>query len=159
MAVFSLGAASPVDAAPAIGAYAPASVACDYRQHTMALTASAAPAPGLATQTVWYQYFVYDYTTATYLDALNPTNWGTIGAYSTVDNGFGATVINLGTTDAPTSVYSVPAGHSFAVRTDYWWFIDGAWYGATGVWSTSFAETGYAWEPGNGLSRTDACFA
>ena len=157
-----LGVSHPSSAAAAtvsIGQFRPAVVQCNYRRHVMTLTASASPAPGFATQTVWYQYFVYDYTAGQYIAGLNPTAYGTINAFSSTTNAFGATVINLGTTDSAPGTFSVPAGHLFAVRTDYWWFIGGAWYGRTGVWSGAFEEYGWAWDAGNGYVRTDACYA
>jgi hypothetical protein len=160
VALGALGAsAGSAAAATSIGQYRPAVVQCNYRNHILTLTASASPAPGFATQTVWYQYFVYDLTAGQYVGGLNPTQFGTINAYSQTTNAYGMTVINLGTTDSAQGSWYVPAGHHFAVRTDYWWYIGGAWYGRTGVWSAAFEEYGYAWDAGNGNVRTDFCVA
>jgi hypothetical protein len=150
---------APASAAVLVGQSRPAVVQCNYRTHIMSLVASASPAPGFSSQTVWYQYFVFDLTANRYVAGLNPTGYGTIAAWSSTTNAFGATVINQGTTDSAMSNYNVPAGHRFIVRVDYWWFIGGAWYGRTGTWTYGAQEYGWAWEAGNGTATNDACYA
>lgn len=159
LAIGAVGASAGTAAATSIGQSAPAVVMCNYRTHVMTLSAAASPAPGYATQTVWYQYFVYDYTAGRYVAGLSPTQFGTINAFSQTTNAYGMTVINLGLTGSASGSWYVPAGHRFGVRTDYWWSIGGVWYGRTGVWSSAFEEYGYAWEAGNGNVRTDVCVA
>jgi hypothetical protein len=154
----ALGASTGTAAAASIGQSRPAVVMCNYRTHVMSLTASASPAPGFATQTVWYQYFVYDLSTKSYVPNLNPSTFGTIAAWSSTTNAYGSQVINLGTTDSAMSSFTLQGGHRYIVRVDYWWFISGAWYGRTGTWTYGAQEYGYAWEPGNGSATTDACY-
>ena len=136
-----------------VGQAAPVAVACNYRYHTMSLTAAASPAPGFASQTVWYQYFIFDLTTNSFVPGLSPTGFGTINAVSQVGN-----VTILGTTSSPTGTYTLKAGHRYNVRVDYWWLINGAWYGKTGIWTAGSQEFGYAWELGNGYATNDACY-
>jgi hypothetical protein len=159
LAIGALGAAaSPAAAAVSIGQSRPVVVMCNYRSHIMSLTASASPAPGFATQTVWYQYFVYDLTAQAYVPNLNPSTFGTIAAWSSATNAYGMKVINLGTTDSAVSSYNLQGGHRYVVRVDYWWSIGGACYGRTATWTYGAQVYGYAWEAGNGTSTTDACY-
>jgi hypothetical protein len=155
----SFGAIQPARASAAVlvGQSRPAVVACNYRYHYINITASASPAPGFSSQTVSYQYFVFDLTANRYVAGLSPTGFGTIAAWSSTTNAYGATVINQGTTDSSVFAYYLPAGHRFIVRVDYWWYIGGAWYGRTGTWTYGAQEYGYAWDAGNGTATTDAC--
>ena len=135
--------AAPTHAA-SVGPYAPAYATCNWRYHTITLTAQAGAAPGYATQTVYYKYWVWDVTLGRFVAGLGPTNFGSIAAWSyQVVNGI--TYVNNGTVTSAPSVFQLTAGHRYTVVAEYWWNLGGAWF-YTQATTTDYGNVGYAWD-------------
>lgn len=151
------GQPGPASAAASTGSYSPGYAACNYRYHTLTAFASAAPAAGYASQTVYYRFWVYDATSRGYVASLNPTGWGTIDAWSYVVTATGMRIYNQGTTNSVWSpTYQLTAGHRYQLVTEYWWLTGGVW-SSVATTTGSYEMRGYAWDSGNGNMVQVSC--
>ena len=87
----SVGAAS-------IGQYQQARVQCNWRSHTITLTAAASPAPGLDQQDVYFHYWLFDVTAGQWVSNFAPTLWGHFPAWSFIVDSYGQRIFNTGVT-------------------------------------------------------------
>jgi len=150
MAMFgsTLGLPSETRAASGTGAYLQASVECNTVYHQLSLTPAASAAPGLASQTISYRYWILDRTVNSYVAGWNPSGFGTIVhnyQYSVYTPLVGwSSITNPGPVFGPTTSVNLVAGHTYSVYTEYWWLTGGVWYNA-GAWTQSYTTAGYAW--------------
>jgi hypothetical protein len=152
-----LGHAEPAGAA-SIGQYSLAAVQCNWRYHTMTLTAAASPAPGYASQTVYFKYWLFDVTLNSWVPGYSPTQWGSLNAWTSTKNALGYTVINTGTTSSVPWTFPVNA-HKYTVSVQYAWLVGGSWLYSQPAISQNYEEQGYAFDVGNGFIRHDYCVA